>query len=291
MGDASAAASGHLPLPVSYKGAYPFRLGTTSFIYPDHYLPNVRMLGPYVDEVELLMFESRWPDSLPDGETLAALADLGAEMDLGYNIHLPADVSLADPDPEGRQRAVSVMAQFISATAVLSPSGYALHLPFEGYAMDAGGIEQWQAAAAEGIAALLDAGAPAELLAVENLEYPFEWAAPLVEEFDLAVCMDMGHLILFGVDPAAFFRKWEPRVRLVHLHGVRSLEGLLPGDGTGQDHVGLDQMAVEYFPPVMEVLQRFRGGLSIEVFAYRHLVPSLQVLAAQWRACRKEDAT
>jgi len=43
-------------LPKSYKHAYPFKLGTTSFIYPDGYVPNVKMLGPYMDEIELLFF-------------------------------------------------------------------------------------------------------------------------------------------------------------------------------------------------------------------------------------------
>jgi hypothetical protein len=40
-------------LPKSYKGLYQFRLGTTSFIYPDHYLPNVKMLGPYLNEMSV----------------------------------------------------------------------------------------------------------------------------------------------------------------------------------------------------------------------------------------------
>jgi sugar phosphate isomerase/epimerase len=286
----SAAFPGYPPLPVSCKGRYPFRLGTTSFIYPDHYIPNVRMLGPFVDEIELLMFESRWPDSLPDRKTISALAELAAELDLGYNIHLPTDVSIADADPGRRRQAASVLGAFISATAPLSPSAYALHLPFEGRAADAAGIERWQAAAARGISALLDAGAPRERLVVETLDYPFAWAAPLVENFGLAVCMDIGHLIRYGVDPAAFFRRWQERIRLIHLHGVRSRGGPLPDDGSGQDHVGLDEMAPEHLPPVMEILKRFSGVVSIEVFAYRHLVPSLRTLADYWQDCREENA-
>ena len=45
-------------LSKSYKGLFPFKICTTSFIYPDHYIPNVKMLGPFVDEIELLVFES-----------------------------------------------------------------------------------------------------------------------------------------------------------------------------------------------------------------------------------------
>jgi hypothetical protein len=51
-------------LTKSYKGFYPFKLATTSFIYPDDYIPNVKMLGPFVDEIELLLFESNDIESL-----------------------------------------------------------------------------------------------------------------------------------------------------------------------------------------------------------------------------------
>jgi len=273
------------PPPLSVKGRYPFRLGTTSFIYPDDYLPNVRMLGPHVDEIELLMFESRRPDSLPSGATIDALARLSAELDIGYNIHLPTDVSLAAEDPDERARAAAVLGRFVSATASLSPSAYALHLPFEGWAADPGGIARWRTAAAQGIGRLLDIGVPGNLLAVETLDYPFAWAAPLVDAFDLSICMDIGHLILHGVDPAAFFRRFRRRIRLIHLHGVRFAE-----DGVGQDHVSLDETPPGHFAAVMAVLKAFDGVVSLEVFSHRHLAPSMKHLDAAWNAAKREYA-
>lgn len=51
-------------LEKSHKGTFPFRLGTTSFIYPDNYETNVRLLAPYLDEIELLFLEGD-PESLP----------------------------------------------------------------------------------------------------------------------------------------------------------------------------------------------------------------------------------
>ena len=80
-------------LPKSYKGLYQFRLGTTSFIYPDHYLPNVKMLGPYLNEIELLLFESAY-DSLPSKHEIKELSILAEEFDITYDIHLPIDISL-----------------------------------------------------------------------------------------------------------------------------------------------------------------------------------------------------
>jgi hypothetical protein len=74
----------------SYKGIFPFKLGTTSFIYPDHYIPNVKMLGPYLDEIELLLFESLPADALPSKAVIAELSDLAREYDLTYNIQKAA---------------------------------------------------------------------------------------------------------------------------------------------------------------------------------------------------------
>ena len=72
-------------LPRSLKNCHPFRLGTTSFIYPAGYAENVKLLGPYIDAVEVLAFESRWPDSLPSEADIAELVRLGEEHDLCYN--------------------------------------------------------------------------------------------------------------------------------------------------------------------------------------------------------------
>ena len=76
----------------SYRGQYPFRLATTSFIVPDDYLPNVRQLAPLFDEVELLFFEAG-PQG-PNPRLIDALTRIGKETGVGYNVHLPVDVPL-----------------------------------------------------------------------------------------------------------------------------------------------------------------------------------------------------
>ncbi|MCK5203629.1 MAG: hypothetical protein KAR15_07150, partial [Desulfobacterales bacterium] len=97
----------------SYKGIFPFKLGTTSFIYPDHYIPNVKMLGPYLDEIELLLFESLPGDALPSKAIIAELSHLAREYGLTYNIHLPTDVSISDEKPEKQQHAVNTVLSVI----------------------------------------------------------------------------------------------------------------------------------------------------------------------------------
>lgn len=276
------------PPPPSCKGVYPFRLGTTSFIYPDDYIPNVRVLGPCVDEIELLMFESRWPDSLPAEETVDALAALSAETGTGYNIHLPTDVALASDDPGERGRAVEILGRFIAATAPLSPSVYALHLPVEGAPAGPEGVRRWRENAARGIEALLACGVRSDRLAVETLDYPFSRVEPLIEAFGLSICMDIGHLILHGVDPRAFFHRHRERIPLIHLHGVRQQKAPSPAGGgcCSRDHVGLDETAPEHLSGILEILNAFEGVVSLEVFSHGHLVRSLGVLEA-WR--RREE--
>ncbi|RLB86435.1 MAG: sugar phosphate isomerase/epimerase, partial [Deltaproteobacteria bacterium] len=60
----------------------PFRLGTTSFIYPDHLLPNVRQIGPFFDEIELLVFESQSKGVLPSRADIRELGQLSEDLGL-----------------------------------------------------------------------------------------------------------------------------------------------------------------------------------------------------------------
>ena len=96
-------------LSKSYKGMFPFKICTTSFIYPDHYIPNVKMLGPCMDEIELLMFESQAVDSIPSNAVIAELGQVSRKFDLSYNVHLPTDVSITDRDHARQKNAVDYL--------------------------------------------------------------------------------------------------------------------------------------------------------------------------------------
>ncbi|MEZ4526180.1 MAG: cobamide remodeling phosphodiesterase CbiR [Desulfobacterales bacterium] len=256
------------PLPKSFKKKYPFSLATTSFIYPDQYLPNVRMLGPFLDEIEVLLFESRWPDSLPPEMMISELAQAGQAFDLTYNIHLPTDVSLSDPQASNRKQSAEILRSFIRRCLPLSPSAFALHLPCEFPLQDKNDIQQWQKRCADGLAVLLDAVPDSRMLAVETLMYPFEIAESLIREFDLSVCMDTGHLMLCGFDVKTFWERHADRIPLMHLHGVRE----------GKDHLSLDNLSAAQADIIREILKNFKGVVSLEVFSYKHLLPSLAFL-------------
>ena len=117
-------------LPKSYKSAYPFTLCTTSYIYPDHIIPNVKMLGPYLDEIELLLFESAGTDVLPSKSVITELSRLAQEFGLTYNVHLPTDISISNQDCRHQNHAVETMIRVMELVYPLSPSGLTLHLPY-----------------------------------------------------------------------------------------------------------------------------------------------------------------
>jgi sugar phosphate isomerase/epimerase len=254
-------------LPRSYKKRYPFRIGTTSFIYPAGYTENVACLGPHVDEIEILMFESH-PDSRPTGQLVRELGAQAEELSLTYNIHLPTDLDPTHPDPSRRRNACRILREFITILLPLKPSVYVLHLPPPDDIRTAERLRRWHRIAAESLQEILSAGLPGRCLALENLFFPYDRLDPLIEEFDLSVCLDTGHLALQAGDLEAFLLKYGRRIAIGHLHGLCD----------GQDHRALSGLADHDLALLRKWLQGFRGSVSLEVFAFDPLLESLTFL-------------
>jgi len=255
----------------SYKGVFPFKLGTTSFIYPDDYIPNVKMLGPYLDEIELLLFESLPADALPSKAVIKELSLLAREYDLTYNIHLPTDVSLSDTQPEKQQQAVNTILNVIDRIAPLCPTGYCLHLPYSQNSSAPDTVKSWQRRVLKNLQKILTAGIAAESIAVENLDYRFDLIDDILAELNLSVCLDIGHLIANGNDLNALFNKYCDITSMIHLHGVKN----------GQDHLAMDKLPPKFREPVLAILKRFTASVSLEVFAFDDLKFSLEWLSKQ----------
>ena len=251
-----------------YKSVFPFKLGTTSFIYPEDYIPNVKMLGPYLDEIELLLFESRPPEALPSKATIAELSRLAKEYDLTYNIHLPTDVSISDEKPENQQQAVKALMGVIDLTSSLAPTSYTLHIPYNAKSYSVDSVKRWQDRVLKNLKKILATGIAAESIAIETLDYRFDLLKDVLAELNLSVCLDIGHLILNEFDFQALFNQYVDRAAIIHLHGVKN----------GRDHLALDKLADPFIQPVVSILKRFTGIVSIEVFALDDLKLSLAFL-------------
>ncbi len=269
-----------IKLPYNLRGRLPFRLGTTSFILAADYLPNVKALSPWFDEVELLFFESG--ATFPDAAQIEALAAARAESRIDYNIHLPVDLPVCDEDPAVRRQAAWRMAEVLKRCAPLEASTAALHLPLGTEERTRESRLRWQARVRETLARILDAsGLPGSFLSIENLDYPLEWIEETIEALDLSVCLDFGHLVLSGSDPAAAFDRWAPRCRILHLHAA----------GTGRDdHLSLDCLSPEVATAIETILPRCNETVSLEVFSLNALQRSVAWLAKTLDRCGHQEA-
>ena len=259
-----------LPYPAlseSYRNLFPFRLATTSFIYPDTYANNVRMLAPYVDEIELLMFESA-AASLPSKKDISELCLLADDFDITFNVHLPYDVPLDDTDPIKRTHAADAIQHVIELTAPLWPSTLTLHLPYNEAGCESGHIKAWQENICEGMNHILTSGIDSRKISIETLAYPFKWTEPVVKELNLSVCLDIGHLMRFGYNVNDAFNRYADITTIIHLHGIENR----------QDHVALNNLSENELNLIWNILNRYKGIMSVEVFSFKHLETSLKLL-------------
>lgn len=266
--DRSHAAYAAEQLPKSYRGDYPFRIGTTSFIYPDSYARNVKLLAPYLDEIELLFFESLSGNINSLLDEIKVLCDLATEFDTTYNVHLPTDISFGSGDRSIRQKAVESIKQVVDLTAPLSPTTCTLHLAYEDHSRKPEDITTWQENIRKSLRQLCDADVNPAILSIETLSYPFQWIDRIIREFGLHICMDVGHLIAADVDVLSFYRQYAQMIQIIHLHGVEH----------DRDHLSLDRFSKANFDPVRRILKDYAGILSLEVFSYPSLISSLNYL-------------
>jgi sugar phosphate isomerase/epimerase len=266
------------------KPGLPFRLGSTSYVYPADILPNVRRLAPLVDDVELVLFEVDDQSNLPSPDVIEALGRLAEAHDLSYTVHLPLDLRLASGDA-WRHPSMEKARRVIRSTRPLQPWAYVVHL--DGTEIEderpAGSatLARWRDQAARSLDMIAqEAGAP-HLLAVENLEnYSPEAFLPLLDELPISLCADVGHFLKVGQPPLPYLRAHGERIRVIHLHGCRD----------GRDHRGLDLLSDDLLAGLRHwlVTARYRGVLTLEVFTERHFFPGRELILSLLRGPEKE---
>lgn len=276
-----------------YKNAYPFRLAAPSYIYPVDWCTNVELLGPYIDEIELLFLESHSVSCFPSAADIKRLASLAKAYSITYNVHLPSDISLSDSKESNRRQAVEILNRVISLSSELRPSTWTLHLPFDGKNARPEGIEEWRVRNRDGLAQLLEMSRISPMsLSIETLFYPFEWIIDVVRSLDLSVCLDTGHLMIKGVDVVKFYARYADIISIMHLHGVchrgecghgAYQRGGSDPDGTQlTDHESLDRLSAKREEDILTLLRRYKGTVSIEVFSFDKLYSSLEWLSHRW---------
>jgi hypothetical protein len=79
------------------------------------------------------------------------------------------------------------------------------------------------------------------------------------------LCMDTGHLLLEGKNPAAFFAANYERIREIHLHAVDRQQAAI--DGRLVDHRQL-RLNEPWLLELLPLLENYRGIINIEVFSW-----------------------
>ena len=262
-------------LPKAYKGIFPFRICAPSYIYPATWVDNIRLLGPALDEIEILLFDSARDSDYPSKRDIDTMAKMSQRFNVTYNIHLPIDLFPGSANDDLRQHAVDTLIRTYRLMAPLHPTAAILHLPVNFPDADNTARQHWRQRVARSVEALISSGIPGKMLCVETLDYPLAWVAPVIHQFGLRICLDLGHLLDQSVDWLAVYRNWSRRINMVHLHGIKN----------GRDHRSLTHLPRPLVKQILNQLHTFTGTLSIEVFAYAQLKDSLAYLAQCWRDC------
>jgi sugar phosphate isomerase/epimerase len=151
----------------------------------------------------------------------------------------------------------------------LDPTLYILHL--DSRRAD-GTIEPdpfaWADRVEESLSALVMAGLDPGCVAVENLEYTLDRLIPFVEKTGLKLCLDIGHIILYGHDLRVHLDRFLSKSAMIHLHGVRK----------GVDHKSVQWISKGDWEMICRLLADYDGGLSIEIFSLDDLATSLDRL-------------
>lgn len=306
------------------------RLGSTSFLVRAGYVAGVRFAAERCEDVALLLMETgKNGEFLASPEEIREIGTICRGEGASLHVHLPTDGNFGT-EASTRELVAGVRAA-IERADPLAAHSFVLHIdfpPLRGVSLasdpaDAGlsaEQRQWTAEALAEIAACLpDPGQ----LAIENLEtFPADFWDGWIEGSPHSRCLDIGHVWKNGADPTLLLERWLPRVRVIHLHGLkrrkpgqktiladefsspdraRDLRYVSPASerlsqifGTWpQDHTSLVRMPPDCIDAVMHPLWRagFAGVLNLEVFGFEDFIASHAVLLHSWeRYSREEEA-
>jgi sugar phosphate isomerase/epimerase len=250
------------------KPGYPWRLGATSFVLPGEIAANVEVLGPLVDDVQLLFFESAERAGLAQPLDLLFLRRCAREHRLSYTVHLPLDIRLGHPDRKERQRGRAEVLRLMEELAPLAPRCFDLHLVRE----TAIPPEQWLENLASSLAELAgDLGTARTLLAVENIDAPLALLAPLALAHGFSLCLDLGHLLRYG-HGLAEVPALLPRAAHLHWHGLRQ----------GKDHQAIADREQAAQLGEWLAAAAFAGVVTLEMYSLGKLTASLALLEEAW---------
>ena len=181
------------------------------------------------------------PGALSENQ-IASLLAVKEELDLTYTAHLPLwSIEPSSPNEFIRQASVDCLVDAIKIVKSLDPEVYVMHnagwLGAEFGEFDV--TPQYKPYLFEVLGGLAEqsvrevlqrTGLPPQKIALESIEFPFEYTWRLAERLGSTICLDTGH-VLSGqsgsTDLLDFVDRYHSRLSEIHLHdgAVRPVEG------------------------------------------------------------------
>jgi sugar phosphate isomerase/epimerase len=226
-----------------------------------------------------------------DAGFYATVADLQQELGFVCTVHLPFlwldPSSLNEPV---RQASADCLRRSVELTRSVEVTTYVLHLwgpttmqiavlladPAQRQAILGAVMAQAGRSLAE-VCEVVDR----HDLCVENLEAPpFDAALPLVEQYGVSICLDVGHLAYENGDAVDFLTQHGERVREVHLHDFISVSAGGQARQT-RDHLPLGRGQVDTGAILRRLEEMdFEGAVILEVNGRSDLEESLEQVTA-----------
>jgi sugar phosphate isomerase/epimerase len=265
---------------------FPFKIGTTSMVFGEGLLENVRRLSPLVDYVEIVLFRTPDLHNLPTALEVRELKKIGAGEGIGYTVHLPASLEPASTDQNLRDESLITIRETCRRLEDLDPAHFILHLPFSpptlvpvpGFyfkAKDpAGEWNGWSTRAGEALNALRTVRPYPETLLVENINYSPRFLETFLKEGLCRLCLDLGHLLLGRETVLSHLREYDGHIQEIHLHGVNGYD----------EHLSLAHLPVERLQKWLAFLKEsdYRKLITLELFSPEELQESLDILSWLW---------
>ncbi|MDY6935922.1 MAG: cobamide remodeling phosphodiesterase CbiR [Spirochaetota bacterium] len=247
----------------------PFRIGTTSYIYPDEIIPNVHRLKDRVNDIELLFFEVNDEADIPSVENMKELLQISRDSDLTYTPHLPVDLHLGSNRDLLRESSIDKVVTLINHLYYLQPHCYVLHLNLMD--IEEIRIDAWQKRISDSLQSILNKTVCKNSeIGIENINYPFWYIEDIIADNNLSICIDVGHLIVAGADVEKHLNKYLNKTKVIHLHGVYR----------DRDHQSLRYMDRKLLKKIWNILNcnNYDGILTLEIFSESNFEESISII-------------
>jgi sugar phosphate isomerase/epimerase len=262
----------------SSEKKYPFILGTTSYIIQADIVTNVQYLSKYVEDVELVLFETEQITNIPSSDEIQQLREIHDRTGIGYTVHFPIDNKAGSSESDERIAFSDSAKKLIDLTLPLSPRAWILHL--EGIKPEASNeeVDAWKNYTRAIIEELTEKVKINSDIAIENLGYPWYWHLDNAAQAGTSLCCDIGHLCLyFKGDWKTHFEIMLPHTSVIHLHGVSG----------ENDHISLKYHDRDQISNFFEIIKKtdYKGVITLEIFSERELFESLKIVDEIWNEC------